>query len=385
MGRSAAAGASQPGRRAQARLRHHPGRGGDHGRSAQRGHPLRGDRPAGGPRADRAARVGRPPPAVPHHDGRRRGAGPAVRADEQGRLGGQGAAEHPSRLGRSMRPPLARAVLALYPPSWRARYGVEVLALLDDSGGGPAAVASLAWHALPAWFYPPRHLHDRPARMRASLATALMSWSMLTGLGLVFAQLTQLQGLAPATLPQIRWAYAVFDITLATSALIAGLGGLPLWLLMLRQARREQRTRDTVYLLLPVIAPVTYLAGLIVTARLGGGASGVSQGWFGVITLAGFAAAATAAAGPGLALRRLQPRGPALRLAATAAGVSAGVMAVAAVAIVIAVSSLDLWARQFAGYHDSTLSGIYLALVVVAAAVTTVSATRGTRAALTQP
>ena len=284
-----------------------------------------------------------------------------------------------------MRPPLARAALALYPPSWRARYGDEVLALLDDSGGGPAAVASLAWHALPAWFCPPRHLHDRPARMRASLATALMSWSMLTGLGLVFAQLTQLQGLAPAAAPQIRWAYAIFDVTLATSALIAGLGGLPLWLLMLRRAWREQRTRHTAYLLLPVIAPVTYLVGLIATTRLADGASGVSRGWFGVITLAGFAAAATAAAGPGLALRRLQPRGPALRLAATAAGVSAGVMAVAAVAIVIAVTSLDLWARQFAGYHDGTLSGIYLALVVATATVTTVSATRGTRAALAHP
>jgi hypothetical protein len=284
-----------------------------------------------------------------------------------------------------MRPLLARAALALYPPSWRARYGDEVLALLDDSGGGPAAVASLAWHALPAWFCPPRHLHDRPARMRASLATALMSWSMLTGLGLVFAQLTQLQGFAPAAAPQIRWAYAVFDVTLATSALIAGLGGLPLWLLMLRRAWREQRTRDTVYLLLPVIAPVTYLVGLIATARLVGGASGVSQGWFGVITLAGFAAAATAAVGPGLALRRLQPRGPALRLAATAAGVSAGVMAVAAVAIVIAVTSLDLWARQFVGYHDGTLSVIYLALVVATATVTTVSAARGTRAALADP
>jgi hypothetical protein len=221
--------------------------------------------------------------------------------------------------------------------------------------------------------------------MRASLATALMSWSMLTGLGLVFAQLTQLQGLAPVALPQIRWAYAVFDVALATSALIASLGGLPLWLLMLRRAWREQRVRDTAYLLLPVIAPVVYLAGLIVTARLAGGAGGVSQGWFGVITLAGFIAAATAAAGPGLALRRLQPRGPALRLAATAAGVSAGVMAVAAVAIVIAVTSLDLWARQFAGYHDGTLSGIYLALVVATATVTAVSATRGIRAALAQP
>ena len=282
-----------------------------------------------------------------------------------------------------MRAPLARAALALYPPSWRARYGDEVLALLDDSGGGPAAGASLAWHALPAWIRPP--LHDRSDRMRASLATALMSWSMLTGLGLVFAQLTQLQGVNAPGHPELRWAYAVFDVTLAISALVAGLGGLPLWLLMLRRARREQRTRDAVYLLLPVIAPVAYLAALIVTIRLVGSANGVSQGWFGVVTLAGFAAAAAAAAGPGLALRRLQPRGPALRLAATAAGVSAAVMAMAAVAIVAAVTSLNLWARNFAGYHDGTVSGIYLALVVTAAAVTTVSAARGTRAALAQP
>jgi hypothetical protein len=281
-----------------------------------------------------------------------------------------------------MRASLVQAALALYPPSWRARYGEEVRALLEDSGDRPAAVASVAWRALPAWFRPP--LRDRPGRMRASLATALMSWSMLAGLGLVFAQLTQLQGLTAPGHPELRWAYAVFDVTLATSALVAGLGGLPLWLLMLRRARRERRIRDAVYLFLPLVAPVAYLIGLAVTARLVAGPNGVSQGWFGFVALAGFAAAATAAAGPGLALRRLQPRGPALRLAAAAAGVSAAVMAVAAVAIVVAVTSLSLWARPFAGYHDGTVSGIYLALVVTAATVTTVSAARGTRAALAQ-
>jgi hypothetical protein len=281
-----------------------------------------------------------------------------------------------------MRASLVQAALALYPPSWRARYGEEVRALLEDSGDRPAAVASVAWRALPAWFRPP--LRDRPARMRASLATALMSWSMLAGLGLVFAQLTQLQGLTAPGHPELRWAYAVFDVTLATSALVAGLGGLPLWLLMLRRARRERRIGDAVYLFLPLVAPAAYLIGLAVTARLVAGPHGVSQGWFGFVALAGFAAAATAAAGPGLALRRLQPRGPALRLAAATAGVSAAVMAVAAVAIVVAVTSLSLWARPFAGYHDGTISGIYLALVVTAATVTTVSAARGTRAALAQ-
>jgi hypothetical protein len=280
---------------------------------------------------------------------------------------------------------LSRAALGLYPPSWRARYGDEVRALLDDSGGGLAAAASVAWRAVPAWVWPPRHLHDRPGRMRASLATALMAWSMLTGLGLVFAQLTQFQGFNAPGHPEVRWAYAVFDVTLALSVLVAGVGGLPLWLLMLRRAWREQRPRDAVYLLLPVIAPVAYLVALIVTIRLVGGAQGVSPGWFGVVTLAGFAAAATAAAGPGLALRRLQPRGPALRLAAAAAGVAAVAMAVAAAAIVVAVVGLCLWARPFAGYHHGTIPGIYLALVVAAATVTTVSAARGTRAALAEP
>ena len=123
--------------------------------------------------------------------------------------------------------------------------------------------------------------------MRASLATALMSWSMLAGLGLVFAQLTQLQGITVPGHLQVRWAYVVFDVALAASALIAGLGGLPLWLLMLRRARREQRTRDMVYLFLPLLAPAAYLAGLVVTVRMVGGANGVSQGWFGVVTRPG--------------------------------------------------------------------------------------------------
>ena len=289
---------------------------------------------------------------------------------------------HPAPRRRA--PLLARGALALYPPSWRARYSGEVLALLEDSGGRLSQVTSVAWRALPAWFSPQRHLHDRPARIRASLATALLSWSMLAGLGLVFAQLTQLQGFTPAGHPVIGWAYAVFDVALAVSALVAGLGGLPLWLLMLRRARREQRFRDLTYLFLPVITPVAYLAALTLTARLASGPQGVSPAVFAGVTLAGFAAAAISAAGPGLALRRLRPRGPALRLAATAAGVSAAVTAVAAGAIAVAVTGLCLWARSFAGYHHPAIPAIYLALVAAATTVTTVSATRGVRAARAQ-
>jgi len=62
--------------------------------------------------------------------------------------------------------------------------------------------------------------------------------------------------------------------------------------------------------------------------------------------------------------------------------VAAAAIVVAAAAIIVAVTGLCLWARGFAGYHHPAVPGVYLALVVVAAAVTAVSAARGTRAAL---
>jgi hypothetical protein len=280
---------------------------------------------------------------------------------------------------------LARAALALYPRAWRARYGEEVLALLDESGGGLRAVGSLAWRALPAWVSPPRHLYDGPARMRASLATVLMAWSIMAGIGLVFAQLTQFQGYRPPGHPLVARSYLIFDATLALSVLAVAAGGLPLWLLMLRRARREQRPRDTAYLLLPIAAPLVYWIILAVTVRLVPHAHGVSPWWFLAFTVLGLAAAATAAAGPGLALRRLRPRGPAVRLAATAAGLAVLAMDLAAVASGVAVIGLHEWTPGFAGYHNGASLGVYLSLVTVAAAVATVSAARGARVALAEP
>jgi uncharacterized membrane protein YozB (DUF420 family) len=302
---------------------------------------------------------------------------------------GMSAAHRPPAAPGPARPPrpglLARGALALYPPAWRARYGGEVRALLDESGGGLRAAASLAWRAVPAWIWPPQQVHDGPARMRASLATVLAAWSALAGLGLVFAQLTQLQGVRPAGHPVIGWAYLVFDAFLAISALAVAAGGLPLWLLMLRRARREHRPRLTAYLLLPLIAPVLYLATVSTLTRLVGGAQGVSPWWFLVITLLGFGAAGVAAAGPGAALHGLRPRGPAVHLATRAAAVAVATMAAAAAASSVAVIGLGLWARNFAGYHNAVALGVYLAPLLAAAAVAAISAARGTRAAHAGP
>ena len=277
-------------------------------------------------------------------------------------------------------PLLARAVVALYPPAWRARYRQEALELLCDLDYGVPAAASMAWRAVPAWLWPPRHLHDRAGRIRASLATTLVAWSMLAGLGLVFEQLTQQQPILPPGHAVIGWSYGIFDAAFLLSGLILAAGGLPLWLLMLRRARRQRSMRDTVYLLLPALAPAAFLGGLVILAAFISNPDGIGQGWFLAVTLAGFAAAATAAAGPGLALRRLRPRGPAVRLAAIASAVATATMLLASAASVLAGTGLSVWARGFAGYHQAAPIGGYLALVTVAGTVAAVSARRGARA-----
>lgn len=280
---------------------------------------------------------------------------------------------------------LARAALLLYPRAWRTRYGEEVGALLDDTGGGLRSVLSLAWHAVPAWIWPPEHLHDRDGRMRASLGTVLAAWSALVGVSLVFVQLTQFQGFRPAGHPIIGWCYAVIDAAVAVSALSAAAGGVPLWLLMLRRARREHRPRDIFYLLLPVIAPGSYMAALLLATRLTAHPNGFSGLLFLGVTIAGFAAAAVACAGPILAMARLRPRGPAVHVAARCAGVAAGSIVIAAAASGIAAIGLGLWARDFAGYHQAAQVGGYLAVVTIGIVVATVGATRGLRATLARP
>lgn len=283
-------------------------------------------------------------------------------------------------IRRSSERLLARVALQLYPPAWRSRYGAEVRALLDESGGGTAAALSLAWRALPVWLWPPRHLYERDGRTRSALGTVLVAGAMLAGVGLVFVQLTQFQGLGAHGSLVVLGAYAVFDAAMAAAALAGAIGALPLWLLMLRRARRERRSRETAYLLVPVVVPPAYLGLVAIVARLFGGPDGVSPWLFLGITLLGFGAAGLTCAGPILALRRLQPRGPAIRLAVRAGGVATAAIVLAGAASVVAVSGLSLWARGFAGYHSAVVLGGYLAVVAALATAAGVGAARGLRA-----
>ena len=282
---------------------------------------------------------------------------------------------------------------------WTLRYGDEVRVLLEDSGSSPRAAASLAWHAIPAWAWPARHLHHGSGRMRASLGTTGIAWALLAGLAAVFVQLAQAQGssqgLTLAQHPVIQWSYWAFDGCLVVSVLSVAAGGVPLWLLMLRTA---QRRREVAWLLAPVVVPAVYLVATFVIAGHVGRAvqrvepwqsapvadlanGGVGPRWFLALVVIGFVAAALSAAGPALALRRLRPEGPAVVLAARAAVLAAGTMGLACAASVVAAVGLYLWAPAYAGYHESWQLALYLPAVLLATAVAVVSAARGIRAA----
>jgi hypothetical protein len=280
---------------------------------------------------------------------------------------------------------LTSLALLLYPPAWRERYGDEVLALLEDTGSGVAAAASLAVRAASAWVSPHRHLHDREARMRASVGTVLLAWSALTGMGLVFAQLTQLQGFLPPGHPLVQRCYLIFDAALAVSALTAAAGGLPLWLQMIRLAREQRRWRELAWLSLAVVVPAGYLATALTTLLVVHHPEASGPWLFVGFAVLGFGAAGLASAGQAVALKRLAPAGPAVALAAVAAGVAAVTVALAGLASAIAAAGLCWWATSFAGYHHAGLAGAYLLIVVAAAAIATISAGRGIRATFAAP
>jgi hypothetical protein len=271
----------------------------------------------------------------------------------------------------------ARLALGLYPPAWRDRYGDEILALLDESGGGPVAALSLAAQALPMWICPPRHLYDAEARMRGSVATVLAAWSLLAGVGIVFMQLSQLRGFAPPDHPVIGLSYLAFDAALGISVLVAAAGGVPLWLAMLRQARRAGGRRDLAGLALPVAVPVGYLLAAALMVKLVRHPEASGPWWFIGFTVAGFLAVIVAAGSLIVAMRRLRPRGWAVRLAARAAGLAAATIALAGLASAVAASALSVWVPGYVGYHDGLALDCYLLVVIATGSVALVSAVRG--------
>ncbi len=241
--------------------------------------------------------------------------------------------------------------------------------------------------------------YDLPGRMRASLATVLAGWVVLVGLAAVFASFTQAQPWLQQDLtgPRhlvIQWSYWVFDAAAGASVLAVAVGGMPVWLVMLRQACRQRRRREIAWLLAPAVVPVVYLgvAGVILgpsraapvqpfLAPAAPSFTGLANHYIGPwwLMVLGFAAGLMAAAGPGVALRSLRPRGPGVTLAARAAGLAVAAMGLAGAASIVAAAGLHAWGA--APYRQGWPLMVYLLLVLAVIAAAGASAARGVRAA----
>src|ERR1017187_3114640 len=119
----------QPGRWRQSLLRHDRRHPTLRRRAVRPRHALRSDHAAGRTRVDPPAGLRRPAASLRHHRGRETVPGRATGHAGPGGQDGHAEAEAGMKT-------LVRWAARLYPAAWRARYGVEMEALLEDAGSG---------------------------------------------------------------------------------------------------------------------------------------------------------------------------------------------------------------------------------------------------------
>lgn len=284
---------------------------------------------------------------------------------------------------------LWRGLVALYPPSWRARYAQEMLALLEDSAPPtrPArvrAAASLVFGAAGAWLHPARQLHPAASRVRASVSTLLVVWVALSAAALVFGQLNEDQATQTVTPghPITGGLFAGYTLASHISVGVLLAACAPLFAQLARAGLRQRDRHGLVLLSAPVVVPVLFLLALAAISRLVRHPhGGVGVGWFGALTALGLLAGATAVSGPLLALRRFAPTGRAVRLALYGLGAAVALMGAALAATVANLGAVHAWGVPTFAHAPVLVIAVYSALIVAALAVALTSGARGLAAA----
>lgn len=285
--------------------------------------------------------------------------------------------------------PLWRALVALYPPSWRARYQPEMLALLGDSAqtgprGSARTVASLCGGAIGAWLAPRRQLHTMASRLRATLQVLLATWVTLAAAALVFGQLNEDQATQTVTPghPITGQLFAAYTAGAHISVAVLLVCCAPLFVQLVRCARQRRDLLGLVLLTAPLIVPTLFLAALAITSRIVRQPhGGVGAGWFFVLATLGVLAGAGAVSGPLLAVRRFTPTGWAVHLALYGAAVAVAVMGAALVASVADLATVRVWGVVTFARAPMPVIVAYAILVSAVLAVAMTSGVRGLAAA----
>ena len=280
---------------------------------------------------------------------------------------------------------LARALVRLYPPSWRERYGEEYLALLADVGLDARSCLNAARGAAGAWIRPSGAVLGGVQRLRATVSVAWWAWIALAGGLLVFAQMTEDRPFrsADAAHPLLGVLYDATVIAAVVSGLAVAVGAVPVALSLWRAARRRRQRVTVGLLVVPAVVPVGWLLVVIAIVRLVPHSRtpgvGIGNGWFLVVLALGLIAAAACAAAPTVALRRVDAARPALRLATAAALPATIAMTLAAITAAAYAIALPATAPGL----DATVSGRMLVpwavLMGLAGLVGTTTSVRGVR------
>lgn len=293
----------------------------------------------------------------------------------------------------SRRRALGHLLARLYPHAWRARYGEELAALIDDDPPGVRGAATLLAGACGAHLRPPPQLAaSTPAsvRMRTSIAAVFICWVGISLAGGGFQKETEGAPFASAALQHPLLGYA-HDVVLAgalVGAAVIAIGGLPLLFQALAEARARRARRLALLLALPAAA-VACFAGvtLVLIAAMPSSqprASAATTLLALVWLAAAIACAGACALAPRLVLTRVTPSQRALRVASVAALPLAGAMAAITLGLVVYDLALCLQAPQLAaesGGGPWPVTGVALAAAALVAAACTVLALVGARRA----
>lgn len=76
---------------------------------------------------------------------------------------------------------MTRALVRLYPSTWRDRYEAEYLALLEDTGTSPRVALNVVGGAAREWARRSRLLTDRPLRAESALGLFVLCFCALYG------------------------------------------------------------------------------------------------------------------------------------------------------------------------------------------------------------
>ncbi len=284
-----------------------------------------------------------------------------------------------STASERLRTSTAGLLLRLYPEPWRARYGLEVLALVEEDPPCVRGLASLVVGAADAHLRPRRGWRavSPQTRMRLSIGAIFCCWIVMSLNGIGFQKDTEEASYAGAGRhhPLLAISHDAIVAGAVLGALAIAAGGLPLVWQALRQAYTRRERRLALALLSPALAVGAFAALTWLLVEIAPQRHGHFPLSFVLLfqtpwRVGGWMCAAVCALAPRMVMARVEMPARALRRASFAAVVLTIAMAAIALGLTVYALALPLQAGSLAAQSTAPIgasTGAMLALYALAA------------------